>query len=131
MKKIKTFKQFLNENLNESKFNDPALKKAVGQTVKKVTEEDFDLDTEMTVITFNSGKRLELFVLSDKTSHTTETYWITTHGDINKMKGKTISDFNQTNKGSKLTFIFLDGSKIKLEARTESGAAAWFSFDFN
>ena len=123
----------LRGELNEVSI-DPELKKAIGQTVKKVTDEvSFSIiDVESTVITFKSGKRLELFVLTEikNSRYATETYWKTTHGDMNKMKGKTISDFNQTNKGSKLTFIFSDGSKIKLEARTESGAPAWFNFDF-
>jgi len=132
MKHVKNFDKFLNENLNESKFRDPALKKAIGQTVIDIKIEGTgEEDYEMTVITFKSGKRLELYAIG--AAHIDDETWISTDdakGQM-EMKGKTISDFVEDTGGDELTIIFSDGFEITFDANSESREGAGFGYNFN
>ena len=123
----------LRGELNEGKFSG-VLKKAIGQTVKSVSKQE---DSEWgegkgkAVITFESGKTLELYAVSAAV-YETETY-VNTNIDINKMKGKTISNFKEAKMRDKLSIIFSDGSKIKFKADSDAPTytgGARFSYGF-
>jgi len=130
MKHVKNFDKFLNENLNESKFRDPALKKAIGQTVKKVID-DSKYSSELIVITFKSGNRLELYAMA--AAHIDDNVWVSTnkYKGLTEMKGKTISDFVEDTGGDELTIIFSDDYQITFDANSESYEGAQFGYNFN